>query len=254
VFLPELTAPAELPPEMLAFKAQQFRWTKGGAQTALKILPKVFLSKAPLKVKIESFFHLTSFTVHIYMMALVLLLFPALYLQTVPMEQGTVWRGVFDISVFALATFSAGVFYMASQVELFGDWRTVLKYMPMLMGLGIGMCVSNTKAILEALFGHQSEFVRTPKYGQARQAAGGGSDGPKKKSRGCWLPYVEFAFGVYMSVCAVASVINFRAAMSTPFLLIFAFGFFYVSLLSFQARRIDASEPEAAAAPARTDS
>ena len=68
VFLPELTAPAELPPEMSAFKAQQFRWTKGGTQTAMKMLPRVLLSKAPLKVKIEAFFHLTCFTLHLYML------------------------------------------------------------------------------------------------------------------------------------------------------------------------------------------
>ena len=261
VFLPELTAPAELPPEMLAFKAQQFRWTKGGAQTALKILPKVFLSKAPLKVKIESFFHLTSFTVHIYMMLLVTMLFPALYLQTVPMDEGTIWRGVFDIGVFALATFSAGVFYMASQIGLFGDGGAAFNYMPMLMALGIGMCISNTKAILEALFGRQSEFVRTPKYGGSKAevseaartaplpSAEASADVParRKRRKGAWLPYVEFGFGIYVSICAVASVINFRAAMSTPFLVIFAFGFFYVSVLSFQTQR--AEKPAAALAP-----
>ena len=76
MFLPDLTAPAELPPEMNAFKAQQFRWTKGGAQTTIKLLPKVMLSKLPLKVKIEAFFHLTGFSVHLYMLGLVSMLLP----------------------------------------------------------------------------------------------------------------------------------------------------------------------------------
>lgn len=234
IFLPDVTAPAELPPEMNAFKAQQFRWTKGGAQVALKLLPKVMLSKAPLKVKIESFFHLTGFCLHIHMLILVLMLFPAIYLRTVAVQDSSIWRGMIDLGVFVLATMSAFVFYLASQLQLSRDWRTVFKFMPMLMALGVGICISNSKAIIEALAGKESEFVRTPKYGRA----GGPSPGsaPKRKSRNL-LPYVEFAFGIYMTVCAIFSVIFFRAAMTAPFLLIFAFGFFYVSVLSFQAQR-----------------
>ena len=58
----------------------------------------------------------------------------------------------------------------------------------------------------------------------------------KRKSRKL-LPYIEFAFGIYMVVCAIFSVIFIQAAMTAPFLLIFAFGFFYVSVLSFQSER-----------------
>ena len=238
VFLPEVTAPAELPPEMNAFKAQQFRWTKGGAQTALKMLPKVMLSKLPLKVKIEAFFHLTGFTMHLYMLMLVLMLLPAMYIRLVPMEVGSVPRCIFDISVFMLATLSAALFYGASQFELFGDWRTVVKFMPMLMAIGVGLCVSNAKAILEALFGRQSEFIRTPKYGGISGAPLPEHSPPTKgKRRIDFVPYVEFLFGIYMSACVVLSLLDYRAALATPFLAIFAFGFFYVSVLSFQARR-----------------
>ena len=248
IFLPELTAPAELPPEMTAFKAQQFRWTKGGAQTALKLLPKVLLSKAPLKVKIEAVFHLTCFTLHLYMFVLVTLLFPAMYLQCVPVEAGTFWRGIFDLGVFTLATMSASVFYVASQVELLRDWRTAAKYLPVLMAIGVGMSLSNAKAILEALFGKKSEFVRTPKYGE--HGVGTRAAGPRKPKKRSILPYVEFLFGTYMCVCAGFSLINFRAALTTPFLLIFAFGFFYVSVLSFQAERSRGRVPATAAAAA----
>jgi len=250
VFLPDLTAPAELPPEMMAFKAQQFRWTKGGAQTALKLLPRVLLSKMPLKVKIEGFFHLTGFTLHIYMMFLVLMLFPAMYMQTVPMSSGTFWRGAFDITVFSLATMSAAVFYLASQYELSRDWRSVIKYLPMLMALGVGLCVSNTKAILEALVGKKSEFVRTPKYGGQRAAPA--RVGVKKKVS--LVPYVEFVFGLYMTACIVVSAINLRAAMTMPFLVMFAFGFFYVSVMTFQAQRQRRTAAKPAEAPVESDS
>jgi cellulose synthase/poly-beta-1,6-N-acetylglucosamine synthase-like glycosyltransferase len=258
VFLPDLTAPAELPPEMSAFKAQQFRWTKGGAQTAIKMLPRVMLSKAPLKVKVEAFFHLTAFTLHLYMLVLVVLMFPAMYLQCVPLESGSFWRGMFDISVFTLATMSAGVFYVASQVELLKDWRYALKYMPMLMALGVGLCVSNSKAILEAFIGRKSPFVRTPKYGASDSVAR--RNGLGRLTGRSLVPYVEFAFGLYMSGCVVVSLIHFRAALTAPFLVMFAFGFFYVSVLSLQSNRAPrrVKEPLAASqtagAPRKGDS
>ena len=238
VFLPDLTAPAELPPEMAAFKAQQFRWTKGGAQTAMKLLPKVLLSKAPLKVKFEAFFHLTCFTLHLYLLILVALMYPAMYLRTVPLDSGTLWRGAFDVGVFTLATLSATVFYVASQYELFRDWRTAVKYMPVLMAVGVGLCLSNTKAILEAVFGRKSEFVRTPKYGRRKTTAGIVSPiSSSRKGKTSILPYLELLFGVYMFGCVVQSVVNFRAAFVAPFLVLFTFGFFYVAVMSFVARR-----------------
>jgi cellulose synthase/poly-beta-1,6-N-acetylglucosamine synthase-like glycosyltransferase len=236
VFLPELTSPAELPPEMSAFKAQQFRWTKGGAQTALKMLPKVMLSKLPLKVKVEAFFHLTSFTMHFYVLLLVLMLLPAMCMRSVPIESGTAWRSLFDMTVFALATMSASVFYIASQFELFRDWRSVLKYLPVLMALGVGLCISNTKAIFEAVFGKQSEFVRTPKYGGRTGPAGRPAGRAGRRSDRSVVACLELLMGAYMVFCIVCSLVIPRAFFTTPFLLIFAFGFFYVSLLTFQSR------------------
>ncbi|MFP4052764.1 MAG: cellulose synthase family protein [Phycisphaerae bacterium] len=237
VFLPDLTSPAELPPDMSAFKAQQFRWTKGGAQTSLKVLPKVLLSRFPLKVKVEAFFQLTAFSMHFAMLVMVLLMFPAMYLRTLPWASGSVARSVFEMMVFTLATLSTSVFYVASQYELTKDWRSVLKYLPMMMALGVGLCVSNTKAILEAWLGRSSEFVRTPKYGDGNRPI---EKAVGQKRKGNWLPYVEFLFGVYMTVCAVASVIKGGApTTATPFLVLFSFGFFYVSVLSFQEQHAD---------------
>jgi len=131
IFLPELTAPAELPAEIGAFKAQQFRWTKGGAQTAIKMLPRILLAAGvPLKVKIDALLHLTCFSVHAYVVILVSLLLPTMLIRMSAADSGTPVRTVIDIMVFGLATVSASVFYVAGQYELFRDWRTVLKYLP----------------------------------------------------------------------------------------------------------------------------
>ena len=248
-YLPELTAPAELPPEMAAFKAQQFRWTKGGAQTALKLLPRVMMSHLPLKVKVEAFFHLTAFSLHIYMAMLVLMMFPAMVLRNLPMEQGTYMRSAFDFGVLMLATLSGSVFYLAGQFELFKTWRTIL-YLPMIMALGVGLCASNTKALIEALLGRKSDFIRTPKYGSRPAGSAPSPAAPKsarRKRKGNVLPYVEFALGLYMVACAIWSIVHYDIAwMSTGFLTLFAFGFFYVSLLTMQAQHEQAAAAESA--------
>ncbi|MFP4106466.1 MAG: hypothetical protein ACLFVU_10300, partial [Phycisphaerae bacterium] len=170
-----------------------------------------------------------------------IMMLPAMFFRCIAIEEGTLWRNMFDLGVFALATMSAGVFYMASQVELFKDWRTVFKYMPVLMAIGVGLSVSNSKAILEALFGKQSAFVRTPKYGDGTAVKKSSGVVKKNKSKIKLLPYVEFAFGVYMAACVVWSMRDINSVLATPFLLIFTFGFFYVSLMTFHAQRANAA-------------
>jgi len=243
IFLPDTVSPAELPPELSGFKAQQFRWTKGGAQNAIKLLPKVMLSKAPLKVKVEAFFHLTGFCMHIFMLGLVLMMYPAMYIYSLPIDSD-IWRVIVDMGIFTLATMSATVFYCASQGALSGNWRGPLKYLPMMMALGVGLCLSNTKAILEAWFGRTSGFVRTPKYGENAAAKDSAESlymdqlvQPKKKKRN-WLAGFEFLMGCYMVACLLCCIFDIRSAVTAPFLMIFAFGFFYVSLMTFQANRV----------------
>jgi cellulose synthase/poly-beta-1,6-N-acetylglucosamine synthase-like glycosyltransferase len=255
VFLPDMISPCELPPEMSGFKAQQFRWTKGGVQNALRLLPKVMLSSAPLKVKVEAFFHLTGFMLHIFMLALVLLMFPAMYLQCLPVESGTAFRTIVDLSIFTLATMSATVFYCASQGVLSGNWRMPLKYLPLMIALGVGLCISNTKAILEALLGRKSGFVRTPKYGEDK--AGDAyvdqqhevTPKPVPKRKRNWLVGIEIAMGLYMVACLLFCVFDRKAYITSPFLVIFAFGFFYVAFCSLQAGRVKQTQPRGEARP-----
>jgi cellulose synthase/poly-beta-1,6-N-acetylglucosamine synthase-like glycosyltransferase len=249
VYLPNLTSPAELPPGMTSFKVQQFRWTKGGAQTAIKMLPRMMLSKQPFKVKFESFWHLTAFTIHLYMGLLMLMMFPAMIMRTNPLADGTFWKGAFDMSVLTLATLSGSIYYLAGQRETKRGWLSKLKYLPVLVALGVGLCVSNIKAVLEAMFGHQSEFVATPKFGNAE-----GDERQQliqSKARRDWLPYVELLMGIYMVGCCVWAIVHNQAGlMALPFLIMFAFGFFWVSGMSFReqyAKRRARVRPEASA-------
>jgi hypothetical protein len=98
------------------------------------------------------------------------------------------------------------------------------------------MSISNAKAVMEAMLGRKSEFVRTPKFGDTDESYEDRKPAGRGKRKCDVVPYIEALMGVYMTVCAVVSVFRSRVALTTPFLVIFAFGFFYVSILSFQGQ------------------
>src|SRR5206468_12102683 len=161
-YLQDVECPAELPIEMTAFKTQQARWAKGLIQTGKKILPKVFSSDVPRKVKVEAWYHLTANISYPLMIVLSTLLLPAMIIR---FYQGWFQMLVIDLPLFMASTFSISSFYLVSQKELFPTrWPRTFLYLPFLMALGIGLTFTNTKPVMEALFGIQSSFKRTPKY------------------------------------------------------------------------------------------
>ncbi|MFH0981402.1 MAG: cellulose synthase family protein [Planctomycetota bacterium] len=231
VFVPELSSPAELPPEMGAFKAQQQRWAKGGAQTCRKLLLTILRSPFSWTIKLEAFFHLTSCTVYLYMMALTLLMFPVLMLRVGDVRGYSLGNILVDISLFIVATCSASTFYVCSQRELFRTWAESIKYLPFLMSLGIGISLNNALAALQGFLGHQSEFVRTPKFGMANEAAGGWRQRTAyhhPRQRGRSQAFVELAMGVYMLACMALSIEQGWITIGLPFMGLFAVGYFYV--------------------------
>jgi len=233
VYLPELTAPAELPAEMNAFKTQQYRWTKGFAQNIVKLLPTILRAKLPWWIKLEAFFHMTYALLYFCIVAITLLLCPILVMDIHLFGESVIGRFLFDFSLFVLATCSASTFYICCQRELFRDWADSVKYLPFMMSLGIGISVSNCIAALSGLFGKESEFVRTPKIGelpsgedQHRLTA---SFRPAKK---WWVvPAVEVGLGTYM-LGLIVYCLQAGNPMALPFLALFAVGYLYVGLTS----------------------
>jgi cellulose synthase/poly-beta-1,6-N-acetylglucosamine synthase-like glycosyltransferase len=226
IFLPELVSPAEVPVEMNSFKSQQHRWAKGSIQTCLKLLPRILQSKQPLGVKVEAFFHLSANFNYLLMSLLSILVFPAMYVRY---NMGWTEMLLIDVPLFAAATLSVCNFYVVSQRELYRDWRARLKYLPFLMSIGIGLCVNNTRAVLEAIFGRQSEFERTPKYGIERD-----SDewvGKKYHQTVGVQPIIELALGLYFTGTVFYALMN-QIYGTVPFLMLFQIGFLYTGLLS----------------------
>src|SRR5579864_6205435 len=161
-YLEDVECPAEVPIEMTAFKTQQARWAKGLIQVARKTLPKIMRSKAPLRVKVEAWYHLTANLSYPLMIVLATLLMPAMIIR---FYQGWFQMLLIDLPLFLASTFSVSSFYLVSQKALFPKrWSRTFLYLPFLMALGIGLTVTNTRAVMEALFGIKSSFKRTPKY------------------------------------------------------------------------------------------
>ena len=244
VFLPDLACPAELPPEMESFKSQQHRWAKGGAQTCRKMLPTILQSDQPAKIKLEAFFHLTSCTVYVSMVALILLLAPALWISYLRDGRGaTPLSWLIDVGLLLAATCSVSLFYVYSQRELSRSWGESLKCLPLLMSLGAGISLNNARATLEGfLGGGKSEFVRTPKFGVE-----GGHRNEWKRRSGYglpvtfkWQPYCELAIGVYLLACLVFCALAGWAMLGMLFMGIFSVGFVYVGLASLRSLKLGA--------------
>jgi cellulose synthase/poly-beta-1,6-N-acetylglucosamine synthase-like glycosyltransferase len=229
-----VTSPAELPPEMVGFKSQQHRWAKGGAQTCRKLLPTIMKSNLPWRIKVEAFFHLTSWVSYLLMVMLTVLLFPAFFFKAYVFQDNQIMRFVVDASLVLLATFSASTFYVASQRELFRTWAESVKYLPFLMAIGVGISLNNARAALEGFFGGQSEFVRTPKFGMAES---GDRQWKKKSGENKLDPkrvqgYCELLMGLYMGVCVLYTASQ-GMWLGLVFMCLFTVGYLYVAGLTF---------------------
>jgi cellulose synthase/poly-beta-1,6-N-acetylglucosamine synthase-like glycosyltransferase len=227
VYLPDVECPAELPVEMTAFKTQQARWAKGLIQTSKKILPRVLRSDQPFRVKLEAWYHLTANLSYPLMVVLSVLLLPAMIIR---FYQGWFQMLYIDLPLFLASTFSISSFYLVSQKELFpGRWWRTFLYLPFLMALGIGLTVTNTRAVMEALFGKQSAFARTPKYrveskkDRVRSA--------KYRKRLGWVPWIELLIGTYFATTVYYAIVN-ENFITVPFLVLFVVGYWYTGLMS----------------------
>jgi cellulose synthase/poly-beta-1,6-N-acetylglucosamine synthase-like glycosyltransferase len=227
-FISDYQCPAELPPTVPAFMTQQHRWNKGLIQTAIKLLPTIFRSEAPLKNKIEAWFHLTSPVMHVIMMGLVLIIAPAILLTVSVEALPTTFALMISSAFMVLGMFAATTFYLAAQWQDRQPLWPALVRMPALMALGIGMSLLNTCAVLEAVLGMKSGFVRTPKYGSKKD---GHVDPLLGLATRRMLPgLAELLIGLVLLGCFAISFVQPLALVGTPFLLLFAVGFLAVGV------------------------
>lgn len=229
VYLLDDDVPAELPVEINAFKAQQRRWAKGLVQVGLKLLPRLWKHPKLSKFqKIELFFRLNGNLAAPLMILLSLLHIPVLIAR---FNQGLFHMLLLDAPLMILSTASVAAFYGSAILYLHPDKKRRLWLLPIVMGMGIGLVFSNTRAVLEALFGVQSSFVRTPKYAVKQAQESWLQQARKYRRKHGLLPYIELAFALYF-VAAIAYAIRSEIYGTIPFLMIFLVGYGYMGLMS----------------------
>jgi cellulose synthase/poly-beta-1,6-N-acetylglucosamine synthase-like glycosyltransferase len=233
-YLPDVECPSELPIEMTAFKTQQARWAKGLIQTSIKMLPKIFKSNVPRRIKIEAVYHLTANLSYPLMIVMTALLIPAMICR---FYQGWFQMLLIDFPLFTASSASIAVFYLASQRELYPKtWMKTFFYLPFLMALGIGLTVTNSKAVMEALLGIKSAFVRTPKYRVAQK--GEKSQAAKYRKRLKLAPWIELIIGCYFLLAIIYTFSN-QNYFTAPFLILFVIGYWYTGLMSLLQGRFE---------------
>jgi cellulose synthase/poly-beta-1,6-N-acetylglucosamine synthase-like glycosyltransferase len=227
VYLLDEEAPAEIPVEINAFKAQQRRWAKGVMQVGLKLYPRIWLAPLPFRVKLEMFFRLTGNISYPLMIVASFLQFPLLLVRY---NQPFYHLMVLDLPLLFFSSISVVLFY-GSAVWYLDKKRTPrLLHLPLVMGLGIGLAFSNARAVLEALAGIKSEFVRTPKYRVEDTTDATWKKKKYKRKRG-FLPLLELSFAIYFLLAIFYSA-RLHMWGTIPFLLLFFFGFGYMGVMS----------------------
>ncbi len=230
-YLPDVVVPAELPPQVEAYKKQQFRWAKGSFQVVRKILPSVLQAKLPLKVRFMALLHLTGYFVHPLMLSLLLLTLP------VGLFVPGAFR-VFPLSVFA--GLGPPLLYLTATATQHKSILKRMKSFPLLVIVGFGLSLSTTVAVLEGLFSSGGAFIRTPKLnvGDKRK--------PKERIDRAYIApissmvWIELALGLYALVTGIV-LAPYTGWGIIPWMTIYMLGFFYIAGLNLIQHSIEAS-------------
>jgi hypothetical protein len=227
VYLLDEDAPAEIPVEINAFKAQQRRWAKGVMQVGIKLYPRIWRANLPLRVKLEMFFRLTGNISYPLMIVASFLQFPLLLVRY---NQPFYHLMVLDLPLLFFSSISVFLFYGTAVWYLDEKRAPRLAHLPLVMALGIGLAFSNAKAVLEAILGVKSEFVRTPKYSVEKTTDETWKAKKYKRKRGL-LPILELSFAAYFAL-AILYAARLRMWGTIPFLTLFFLGFGYMGVMS----------------------
>jgi cellulose synthase/poly-beta-1,6-N-acetylglucosamine synthase-like glycosyltransferase len=222
MYVPGLDCPSELPVEMHGFQVQQSRWAKGLTQVAMKLLPSILRAPISRRIKVEAFMHLTPNITYPMMIVVSALMLPVMIVR---FYMG-VWQMMFlDLPLIAASFWSISLFYVVAQRELYPkNWKRSIFMLPMLMAVGVGLTIINTRAVLEALFGVETGFVRTPKFAIGERPMK--LENKRYRARSGWLPYLELAVGTYFLGMVVFAITTFNF-LSIPFLALFVFGYYW---------------------------
>jgi len=234
VYLGDMCSPAELPVSMQALKSQQYRWIKGGAETAKKLLPSLFSSGLSPTILLLAIGHLMSSTVYVLILFLMLLSLPLVWYKntTIPVEYK------YYLLPFLLSNVAVVFSYFtASVVPAPNRLKATLQFlwvMPLFFIITMGLSFHNAIAALSGWCGIKTPFVRTPKFNLC-------SDNTHWKSKlyneshARWSVAGEFFMFIYCAAAVVAAFCRQEFFM-TPMHLLGILGYGTVLVLSIRHR------------------
>src|SRR5205807_301717 len=210
-----------------AFKAQQRRWAKGVLQVWFKLYRRIWYAPLPLWVKLEMFFRLTGNVSYPLMIVASFRQFPLLL---VCYNQGLHQLMILDLPMLFFSTVSVVLYYGTAVWYLDEKRGRRLLHLPLVMAIGIGLAFSNARAVLEALFGVKSDFIRTPKY-RVEQTTDATWKAKKYRRKRGLLPLLELSFAIYF-LLAMLYAVHMSLWGTLPFLALFLFGYGYMGTMS----------------------
>jgi cellulose synthase/poly-beta-1,6-N-acetylglucosamine synthase-like glycosyltransferase len=227
VYLRDVTVPAEIPADVDAYKSQQHRWAKGYTEVLKEHLPMIWRASIPLKAKIEATLMLSNHFAFLLLGALTILHLPWMLVRT--SFHGNAIQTLLDYLGINLVLLAFFAFYVVSQIEAKRISLRRLAHVPLVLGLGMSLMVNSSRAVLEALFGHRTGFVRTPKEGDREPAEGYRADAAVGQA------IVEVVFGIYLLVSCVL-LVSRGHLWGAPINLLVAGGFLYLGLGTLRKR------------------
>jgi cellulose synthase/poly-beta-1,6-N-acetylglucosamine synthase-like glycosyltransferase len=220
LYLPEVVCPAEIPPQIHAFKRQQARWAKGSIRCALKLWRPILKAPVSAFVRLQGLIHLTGYLVHPLMLLILIVSVPLLLMRQ-PLA--------LPLTYLSLASLGPPTLYALGQRSLYPDWARRVSYLPLLVLLGTGLTLSNTLAIFEELRGKNHSFVRTPKFSLEDHRD------DWRRSRYA-LPFEWMALGEILAalyaLLGVGIALQQGNYFAIPFLVLYVAGFVYMASLT----------------------
>lgn len=228
-YLEDVSTPGELPVIMPAIKSQQYRWNKGGAETARKVFGAVLHSDFSFKNKVHAFFHLFNSSVFVCVLIAALLSVPMLFIKARHPEV----RWLFNLGIIFLVGFLSIALFYWTAIKRFHTpaLGKFLKLFPGFLIVSMGLSLHNGLAVLEGLIGRKTSFIRTPKFNvtDLKESWKGNS---YVKTRVNWITLMEGVLCLYfVSGIAAGLILHDSGLMFFHLMLALGFGsVFYFSV------------------------
>ncbi len=204
VYLENVLSPAELPADMHAFKSQQFRWIKGGAETAVKLIPKIAKSNLSLGIKLNAFSHLLSSSIYLIVFLTVVFSLPLLMVKNTYIETEYVHYAL----PFTISNLAVAFIYFVSIVKKDNLSKSFIEYLvilPIFLVVTMGLSLHNTIALVRGFAGEKTPFIRTPKFNIKSVGDLLANNQYINNRKIDWVTFLEggmvlyFIFGIYMA-------------------------------------------------------